>query len=387
MFAKRTEWNLTKNRYTEALDRFHAGGRSLLDLTASNPTNIDLQYEAERLLQSLTHPQALEYEPAAKGLPVARQAVANYYAEKGITVSPEHLFLTVSTSEAYSYCFRLLCDPDNEVLVPQPSYPLFDFLADIQDVKLKPYELVYDHGWQIDFHSLERSIAAGTRAVLVVHPNNPTGSFIKPAEKELLSRICSERQLAIISDEVFLDYSLRTDSPLSFADNHSALSFTLSGLSKISGLPQMKAAWIAVSGPDRIASDAVARLDVIADTYLSMNAPLQWALPELLASRSGIQKQLQERIAMNLADLDAQLRNQSLCSRLAVEGGWYAVLRVPVTRMDEDLAIELLERQGVLVQPGHFYDFANDGYLVLSLITPPETFAEGLKRLFGFLHI
>lgn len=387
MFAKRTAWNLSRNRYTEALDRFRESGRTFLDLTASNPTSIGFCYETDRILNALSNPRALDYEPTAKGLPIAREAIVAYHKEKGIVVSPENLFLTVSTSEAYSFCFRLLCDPGDEVLIPQPSYPLFEFLADLQDVKLRPYELIYDHGWQIDFHSLECAVNENTRAVLVVHPNNPTGSFVKKEEKRLLSRICHERELAIISDEVFLDYGFSAGAPLSFADNRSALTFTLSGLSKISGLPQMKAAWIAVSGSDELVFDAAARLDVIADTYLSMNAPVQWALPELLASRTGIQKQLNTRIASNLTELDSQLAAQTLCSRLEVEGGWYAILRVPITRTDEDLAIELLERESVLAQPGHFYDFASDGYLVLSLITPSEDFAEGLRRLFRFLHL
>ena len=386
MFAKRTAWNLKKNRYTEALEHFHAGGRPLLDLTASNPTNIGVRYETERLLNSLSQPKALEYEPEAKGLPAAREAISAYYAQKGITVSPERLVLTVSTSEAYSYCFRLLCDPGDEVLVPQPSYPLFDFLAELQDVKLVPYELIYDHGWQIDFHSLECAISSRTRAVLVVHPNNPTGSFVKEEESKLLSRICSERELAIIADEVFLDYGMTDASPLSFCGNDSALTFTLSGLSKISGLPQMKVAWIALGGPEEISADAMARLEVIGDTYLSMNAPMQWALPELLSSRAGVQKQLCERVRSNLTELDRQIQGQTLCSRLDIEGGWYAIVRVPVTRSDEDLAIELLEKEGVLVQPGHFYDFATDGYLVVSLITPLDIFRQGVSRLFSFLH-
>jgi aspartate/methionine/tyrosine aminotransferase len=386
MFARRTEWNLKTNRYTEALNAFRKTGGRLLDLTASNPTEVGLRYETKKLLQSLSNAKALEYEPTAKGLLSARQAVAAYYAEKGIELSPGNLFLTVSTSEAYSFCFRLLCDPGDELLVPQPSYPLFEFLADLQDVKLKPYELIYDHGWQVDFHSLECAITDRTRAALVVHPNNPTGSFVKDEERKLLSRICSEHDLAIVADEVFLDYNLVRKPPVSFAGNRRALTFTLSGLSKIGGLPQMKAAWIAVSGPSDLAADALARLDVIADTYLSMNAPVQWALPQMLESRHRIQQQLNDRISRNLANLDTRLRTQTLCSRLAVEGGWYVVLRVPATRPDEDLAIELLERQGVLVQPGHFYDFASDGYLVLSLITPAEAFSEGVRRLFSFVH-
>jgi aspartate/methionine/tyrosine aminotransferase len=293
--------------------------------------------------------------------------------------------LTVSTSEAYTYAFRLLCDPGDEVLVPQPSYPLFEFLADLEDVKLVPYELIYDHGWQVDFHSLECAITGRTRAVLAVHPNNPTGSFVKQAEKTLLDRICKDRELAIIADEVFLDYSLGSGDELSFAGSKGALTFALSGLSKISGLPQMKVAWMAVSGPESLASDAVARLEVIADTYLSMNAPLQWALPEMLRSRKGIQDQIRARVRANLAELDLQVSRQSLCHRLVVEGGWYAILRVPAIRSDEELAVELIEKESILVQPGHFYDFTSDGYLVISLITPETQFREGMTRLLGFL--
>jgi aspartate/methionine/tyrosine aminotransferase len=384
MFSRRTEWKLSQNQYTQALERFRSSGRKLLDLTASNPTNIGLHYETERLLTSLGHLQALDYEPVAKGLLPAREAVVGYYRKRGVNLSAEQLFLTVSTSEAYMYAFRLLCDPGDEVLVPQPSYPLFEFLADLQDVKLVPYELIYDHGWQIDFHSLECAITSRTRGVLVVHPNNPTGSYVKQTEKTLLDRVCSNHELAVIADEVFLDYSLGPGSELSFAGSRGALTFTLSGLSKISGLPQMKVAWMAVSGPEALGADAIARMEVIADTYLSMNAPLQWALPEMLASRSGIQQQLRARVRENLAELDTQLGEQTLCHRLEVEGGWYAILRVPATRTDEELAIELLESESVLVQPGHFYDFASDGYLVISLITPAEEFREGLRRVLGF---
>jgi aspartate/methionine/tyrosine aminotransferase len=385
MFSRRTSWKLTHNKYTESLERFRSSGRELLDLTSSNPTEVGLQYESERLLTALTSPRALEYEPMAKGLSLAREAVAEYYGERSVEVSAERIFLTVSTSEAYTYAFRLLCDPGDEILVPQPSYPLFEFLADLQDVKLVPYELIYDHGWQIDFHSLECAITSRTRAVLVVHPNNPTGSYVKREEKRLLDRVASKHELAVIADEVFLDYSLTDDGLLSFADSLGALTFTLSGVSKISGLPQMKAAWMVVSGPQSLAGEAAARLEVIADTYLSPNAPIQWALPELLASRVGIQQQLGSRMRENLGVLDGELQQQAMCRRLQVEGGWYAILRVPVTRSDEELAIELLEKESVLVQPGHFYDFASDGYLVVSLITPAKAFQSGVRRLLGFL--
>jgi len=390
-FARRTSWNLTTNRYTEALAAHRRAGREVLDLTASNPTTIGLCYREDKLLKALVHGEALTYNPEPQGLRAAREAVSTYYAAHGSQVSPDNLLLTTSTSEAYSFLFRLLCDPGDTVLVPAPSYPLFDFLADLHDVKLEPYELVYDHGWQIDFHSAQIAIerasqaASRCRAVLAVHPNNPTGSFVKPREAEELNRICAANEMAIVADEVFLDYSLTKDPPLTFSSNSTVLTFTLSGLSKISGLPQMKIAWIAASGPQPLLSDAMGRLEVIADTYLSMNAPLQWAVPVMLEERYGIQDQLRQRMIANLALLDSELASQELCRRLEVEGGWYAVLRVPLVGSDEDLAIAVLRETGVLVQPGHFYDFAADGYLVISLITPGDEFAEGIRRLVAFV--
>jgi aspartate/methionine/tyrosine aminotransferase len=391
LFARRTAWNLATNRYTEALEAERRDGRELLDLTASNPTEIGLQYREEVLLHALGDRATLRYEPNPKGLLAAREAVAAYYAQRGAVLSTDNLVLTTSTSEAYSFVFRLLCDPADAVLVPTPSYPLFDFLGEIQDVKLFPYELVYDCGWQIDFPSVQmamrRAQAAGSqcRAILVVHPNNPTGSYLKQQEAAELNLLCAENQLAILADEVFLDYSLAADTPLTFAANESTLTFTLSGLSKISALPQMKVAWIAISGPEELKRESLRRLEVIADTYLSMNAPVQHAVPAMLEERRTIQPQLLARVRTNLAELDRQLAVQELCHRLEVEGGWYAVLRVPATGSDEDLAIALIRREGVLVQPGHFYDFAADGHLILSLITPAAEFAEGSKRLLDFV--
>jgi len=391
MFSRRTSWDRTTNRYTEAIDGRRRDGRELLDLTASNPTTIGLSFRDAELLQSLSNREALTYQPIAKGLLPAREAVAAYYAEKGSTVSPEDLILTTSTSEAYSFVFRLLCDPGDSVLVPAPSYPLFDFLADLNDVRLIPYELVYDHGWQIDFTSLQSAILSANahgghcRAILVVHSNNPTGSYADRDEINELHRICTAHELAIIADEVFLDYSLRDGPPASFSGDRDALTFTLSGLSKISALPQMKVAWIAAGGPTGLKREALARLEVIADTYLSMNAPVQLAVPQLLAERRHIQPQLMERVRTNLAALDLRLLSQKACTRLAVEGGWYAVLRVPALGSDEDMAVALLERTGVLVQPGYLYNFASNGYLVVSLITPSHEFETGIDRaLFYF---
>ena len=400
MFARRTNWNLAPNRFSLAVEqargceisREAGGARALLDLTASNPTTVGLHYERERILRALQHPRALEYEPAPKGILAAREAVAAYYAERGVALSAERIVLTVSTSEAYSYCFRLLCDPGDEVLVPQPSYPLFEFLAEIQDVKLRPYELVYDHGWQIEFESLGRAITPRSRAIMVVHPNNPTGHFTRRWELERLNALCRRHELALIADEVFFDYGLNhyglnhgnglsTEPPLSFAANELALTFTLSGLSKICALPQIKAAWMAVSGPAELVGTALDRLEVIADTYLSPNAPVQWAMAELLATRPAIQRQLRARVQRNLCELDARIASVKLTTRLQLDAGWYAVLRTPARRSDEETAIALLERTGVLVHPGHFFDFPGAGYLVLSLIAPEEVFREGIGRV------
>lgn len=391
MFSRRTGWNLSLNRYTQALARRRQSGRELLDLTASNPTSVGLTYSKRELSQALLGDEIFSYEPVAKGMLSAREAVAAYYAEKGTALDPEALLLTTSTSEAYSFVFRLLCDPGDAVLVPTPSYPLFDFLADLNDVKLESYELVYDHGWLIDFTSLaaalQRAQSGGQRcrAVLVVHPNNPTGSFVKQQDQTELSRICQAHEMAIIADEVFLDYNLGAFSPLTFAANRSCLTFALSGLSKISALPQMKVAWIAVSGPRQVKADALARLEVIADTFLSMNAPVQLAVPEMLQERRHLQPQLLRRIRENLSALDDHLASNKLCVRLNVEGGWYAVLRAPALGSDEDLAISLLESTGVLLQPGHFYNFPSEGYLVASLITPPDVFANGITRTLEYL--
>src|SRR5580658_3828703 len=383
MFSDRTNWKLTRNRLTEALEEARSSGVRVLDLTISNPTQAGLHYDEPQILQSLASPRSMDYDPQPKGLPSARVAVADYYrAQHGIDgLDPARLILTTSTSEGYAFVFRLLCNPGDEVLVPKPSYPLFEFLADLQDVKLVPYPLIYDHGWQMDFPSLEKVVTKRTRGVVVVHPNNPTGSFVHPQEQQSLNDFCREHELAVISDEVFLDYAHDRAGQQSVASNQDVLTFTLSGVSKVSALPQMKVAWIVTSGPEAEVKAAQARLEVIADTYLSMNAPIQWAVPALLDQRKNIQEQLLERVLGNLAELDRQLTAQKACRRLTVEGGWYAVLRIPVTQTDEELAVDLLRRKSVLVHPGHFYDFPNDGYLVLSLITPRAEFTDGVRKL------
>ena len=381
MFADRTNWNLTTNRLAEALARHRARNIPLFDLTVSNPTECGFVYDNDAILQALSNPAATIYQPEPRGMAVARRAIAEYYAARGCDVPAEDILLTTSTSEAYSFVFRLLCNPGDELLIPAPSYPLFDFLADIQDVKLIRYPLFYDHGWGIDFHALEQAITPRTRGVIVVHPNNPTGHYTNSAAMKHLNDICSPNNMAIVADEVFLDFSLTQEPHPSLVANREALTFTMSGLSKIAGLPQMKAAWLVTSGPESWKSQACARLEIVADAYLSMNAPIQLALPSFLQQRTGFQKQLIARVRGNLRELDRQIAAQNSCSRLEVEGGWYVVLRVPATRPDEDLAVDLLESSGVYVHPGHFYDFPSDGYLIASLITPEHDFAEGVRRL------
>jgi alanine-synthesizing transaminase len=380
MFASRTNWNLQPNRLAEALEQHKSSGQPLLDLSASNPTECGFKYDAPAIMRALCAPASLQYHPDPKGLQSARQAVSAYYAERGERIAVDDLVLTASTSEAYSFIFRLLCNPGDELLIPTPGYPLFDFLADVNDVKLTRYPLFYDHGWHIDIHALKQAITPRTRGIIVVHPNNPTGHFTKAEEIAQLNQICSGNEMAIIADEVFLDFSLESDQK-SFVTNSGALTFAMSGISKISGLPQMKFAWLAVSGPEAEKREALAKLEMIADTYLSLNAPIQLAAPVLLLQRKQFQQQLMARVRANLAELDSQLSEKRHVSRLAVEGGWYAVLRVPATRPDEDLAIELLQKHGVYLHPGHFYDFPGEGHLVVSLITPQHDFNEGLRRL------
>ncbi len=385
MFSKRTDWKLTPNRFTEAHRQLLAKGGEVLDLTISNPTRAGFQYDQQAIVQALTDPASLDYDPQPKGLRSARDAVAAYYRRQA-DLDPEALVLTTSTSEGYSFVFRLLCNPDDEILVPKPSYPLFDFLADLQDVKLVPYTLIYDHGWQIDFPSLYKAVNHRTRAVVIVHPNNPTGSYISESEARKLNDFCREHDLSLIVDEVFLDYAIDGCRRQSFAANRETLTFTLSGISKICGLPQMKLSWVVTSGPSTQATVALDRLEIIADTYLSMNAPIQLAAPVLLEQQDGIQVQLFDRVKENWAELDRQVSAQKTCERLLLDGGWYAILRVPALQSDEDLAIEILHKESVLVHPGHFYDFPSDGYLVLSLITQSAQFKTGIERVLRLLN-
>jgi len=369
MFSQRTNWKLTPNRHAQALEELRAAGTPILDLTASNPTHCGFHYDTAAILDAFRKPEALTYDPQPLGLLPAREEVSRYYFhDHRAVVNPESIVLTTSTSEAYSYVFRLLCNPHDEILVPKPSYPLFDYLADLQDVTLIPYTLEYAHGWFIDFHSVIRALTPRTRAILLVHPNNPTGSYLQAEEVHRLNKLCRERNLALIVDEVFLDYTFAPAPRATFADNHESLTFTLNGLSKIAALPQMKVAWVVTTGPDSLVHSALERLEVIADTYLSLNAPTQWAFPALFEQRHSLRPQILERLRENRTYLQAIVAQHASCGLLDADGGWYAVLRLPAGFSDEDFAITLLQTHHVLVHPGHFYDFSTEDCLVISLL-------------------
>lgn len=379
-FSSRTNWNTEESELARAHRQRVQAGLPIADLTASNPTRCGFEYPLD-LLEALANPRTLDYDPQPTGMLSARKAVCGYYADHGVVLDPAQVVLATSTSEAYGYLFRLLCDPGGEVLVLQPGYPLFDFLAVLDDVRLKAAPLVYDHGWQIDPEAIRQAITPATRAIVIVHPNNPTGQFTKPWEAEELARLCRERELSLIVDEVFLDYGIGETGRSFAAGLEGVTVFVVSGLSKIAGLPQMKVAWIVAAGPEMPA--ALDRLEVIADTFLSMNAPVQYALPKWLESRHVIESQIRERVRENLAELDTQIVRARELDRLAVEGGWYAVLRIPAIVPDEQTVLKLLDR-GVWLHPGYFFGMPESGWLVTSLLTPLGDFSTGVTTVTGY---
>ncbi|HEY7334282.1 MAG TPA: pyridoxal phosphate-dependent aminotransferase [Bryobacteraceae bacterium] len=380
MFSRRLNWEASPNPISRLLEEKRRAGARVLDLTESNPTRAGLSYPEEAILGALADPASLRYEPNPRGLASARAAVSRYYEERGIAVAPSQILLTASSSEAYAYLFKLLADPGGEVLIPRPSYPLFEFLARLESVNVRQYSLRYDGAWHIDFDSLEKAIEERTRAIVAVSPNNPTGSFVKIEEAERLHDIAERHDLAIISDEVFSDYGFAADAnrtPTLLAPNR-ALTFCLSGLSKIAGLPQMKIGWIAAGGTCH--DIALQRMEWIADTYLSVGTPIQAALPRILAASEEVRAQIRRRTAANLALLREFTRG-STAGVLNVEGGWYTILRIPRIHSEEQWVMRLLRGSDVLTQPGFFYDFESEAFLVLSLLTEPAIFSEGLRRI------
>jgi len=374
--SHRTSWNLSANAFAARLEAARAEGRTLLDLTEANPTRVGLAWPAAALAEALADPRAARYEPAPRGLPEARAAVAAYLSERGEAADPEAILLTASTSEAYAFLLKLLCDPGDEVLVPAPSYPLLDLLAELEAVRLVRYPLRYDGTWHADLAALEGALGPRTRAVVVVSPSNPAGHLLSTAERTALDRLCAGRDLALIGDEVFADTALAPAAGV--LGVREALAFHLSGLSKVCGLPQLKLGWIAAAGPDRLVRPALERLEVIADAYLSVSGPVQLAAPRLLAGRETFLAPLRARLAANRAAL-AELR-ETPCGALGSGGGWSALLRVGETLDEERLCLDLLTH-GVVVQPGFFYDFERNGHLVVSLLPEPEVFRAGLATV------
>ncbi len=379
MFSTRTIRDRTPNRLAVALDEERARGRALLDLTVSNPTTAGIPYPADEILRALADPAALVYAPEPFGLETARAAVSAELARHGVTCAPSRIVLTASTSEAYAFVLDLLCDPGDEVLVPAPSYPLLEHLATLEGVHLAPYRLAYDGEWHVDLESVRAARTRRTRAILIVTPNNPTGSFLKRDELAALGAL----GLPIVSDEVFAPYAFGADArrAQTALESHDVLVFALSGLSKLAGLPQLKLAWMAVGGPDALVAEALARLELVADTFLSLGTPVQLALPGLLATAGPIRDAIRARTAENLATARRAVHDGSAATLLGVEGGWYATIRVPRTRTEEEWALTLLRDDGVYIHPGWFFDFAEEAHVVVSLLTPTADFAEGLSRL------
>ena len=380
MFSARTRWDLTENRLAELLARKRAAGRPVLDLTETNPTRVGLQ-AAPDVLAVLADPAALRYEPDARGLLAAREAVSADYARRGAAVDSSRIVLTASTSEAYAFLFKLVCDAGDEVLVPRPSYPLFEYLAGLEGVGARPYPLAYDGEWRLDLRALEAQVGPRTRAVIVVSPNNPTGSFVKADEAAALHELAARASLAVIADEVFADFAWKSGvGGPGFAGDGPALTFSLGGLSKSCGLPQLKLAWLAVGGPPVLRGEALARLEMIADTYLSVGTPVQRAAPALLARASDLRAPIAARVSDNLRALRRRVAGTSI-TLLEPEGGWSAVLRIPATLGEEERVLSLLEHEDVLVHPGYFFDFPHEAFLVPSLLPRPAEFEEAVARI------
>jgi alanine-synthesizing transaminase len=381
-YSRRLNWTRSPNSFSRLVEEQRRAGAHLLDLTSANPTEVFDIYPHAEIQQAYARVDDFAYRPDPFGGERARQAIADWYGRRDIQVSSEQLALTASTSEAYALLFKLLCNPGDEVLVPAPSYPLFEYLARLESVEIVPYRLLYDGTWFVDFASMRAAISERTRAVVIVNPNNPTGSFLKSHETAELLTIAQEHNLPIVADEVFMDYPFAAfrDSARTLIGFNSVLSFSLGGLSKSAGMPQMKLAWIAVNGGPEVRADVRRRLELLLDTYLSVATPVQNALGELLTIGSGIARQIATRIERNRAALQEILKDSPV-HVLHAEGGWSAILQLPNVRREEAWVGELIIGQRVLVQPGYFFDMASEPYAVASLLTPESVFDEGIQRI------
>lgn len=387
-FAKRTDWEMTQNELICRLDEARKDGREIIDLTESNPTRCQFLYPKEKILKKLSSPRNILYDPSPMGNLSARQAISQYYKNKSLKVLPGQIFLSASTSEAYTFLFRLLANPMERILFPRPSYPLFEFLVGLNDIKMDTYPLLYDHRpglgqWSLDLPALTQEIQSTTRAIVLVNPNNPTGSFIKKEELEELNKICANHHIALISDEVFLDYQFQENDSkvMSLVENNEVLTFVMGGLSKTLALPQMKLSWIIVNGPEEVVNRANERLEIILDTYLSVNTPVQNALEEWLDLQPQINRDILTRIRTNRQFLIDQLKDFPACQYLESEGGWYAIIQLPEERTEETWVLDFLNEDRVFVHPGYFFDFLTESYIVVSLLPPVEQFQTGIKRI------
>ena len=383
MFSSRLRQAAGRNRLAVALDRRRASGDPIIDLTLSNPTRAGFTYP-RGMLAPLAQDRSLCYEPEPFGLLSARQAVSDDFARRGVPVPVNRTVLTASTSEAYSLLFKLLCDPGDGVLAPRPSYPLVEHLTDLDGVFLEHYRLEFHGRWELDLQHLREQAGSGRmRAIIMINPNNPTGSVVTGAELDAVASIARDRDLALISDEVFADYPISGATPASALRQAHALTFALGGLSKSAGLPQVKLGWIAVGGPDRLVEGALERLETICDAYLSVATPVQAAASDLLTSGASVRMQIHDRVQQNFAQLTTIASANPACALLPVEAGWYAVVQVPAVESEDAIVLDLLERTGVLVHPGYFFDFEREAFLVISLLPEPQVFAPGVQALFG----
>lgn len=381
LYSRRLPWSFSLNSFTRLVEAKRRAGAALLDLSISNPTEVLPHYPHGRIAEALAAIEDFTYRPHPLGSEVARSHVAKLYRRCGLTISPGQIALTASSSESYSLLFKLLCNPGDEVLVPVPSYPLFEYLAALECVRTVPYRLAYDGNWSIDFAHLRGHLSPQSRAIVVVNPNNPTGSFLKVPELAQLVEIARERDIAIISDEVFMDFAFADDPwRASLAGHESALVFCLNGLSKMAAMPQMKLGWVVIGGPPHERQAARERLELLLDTYLSVNSPVQAALPGLFAIGAELRQTLKRTIETNLRALTASLQGEPVHA-LYAEGGWSAILRLPNIESEEVWITRLLEEHNLIVQPGYFFDMASEPHIVVSLITPETAFAEGLSRI------
>jgi alanine-synthesizing transaminase len=387
MFSSRTDWNTAPNRLSGFVTEKRLHGETIIDLTESNPTNCGFSYPDREIIKALGTPSVTSYKPEPFGLLSTRKSIAEYYANLGTEIRPEQIILTASTSEAYSFLFKLLCNVGDEVVIPQPSYPLFEYLCQLNDVTLKNYRLAYDGEWHIDFESLQDQFTVRTRAIILVHPNNPTGSYLKQDEFNRICLLASKHNFSIIADEVFGPYDISPDAHRANILNSrsSVLLFSLNGISKLLGLPQLKLSWIAVQGNTQLVTEALKRLEIIGDTFLSVNTPVQLALPNILCYTSDIEFQIRSRIQTNYRLLQT-IFTGSDTSVLRVEGGWYAILQLPQRKNDEEWAEQILLKKNIIVQPGHFYDFEQESCIIISLLPILGIFKKSLEEIHRFVQ-